>query len=75
MKVYEKCNELKGTNADAKTIADWAYMNRICPIEFEYGLEVNNYPDELKTIAGITCAKNSCGHNCVMEFLNSEVKV
>ena len=39
MKVWEKCNEVKGTDADVQEIADWAYNNRFCPLMFDVGLD------------------------------------
>lgn len=47
MKVWEKCNEVKGTNATKDEIANWAYENRICPLQFM----------ELKSVKARECAK------------------
>lgn len=74
MKVWEKINELKGTNADKKTIANWAYNNKICPREFGEELELDcEYPKEIEDISRRLCDKNSCGYDCLNEFLESEL--
>ncbi len=79
MKVWEKCNEVKGTDADIQMIADWAYMNRYCPLMFDVGLDIDlpldtdGYPVEngfLKAAQNI-CDGN-CGIDCLMRYLNSE---
>lgn len=75
MKVWEKINDLKGTNADKETIASWAYNNKICPREFGEELELDcDYPQELESISCRLCNKNSCGYDCLTEFLESEVE-
>ena len=51
MKVWEKINELKGTDSTKEQIFNWAYMNRIAPEEFGRGLEVIEYPGKLQIIA------------------------
>lgn len=74
MKVFEKINELKGTNATEKQIADWAYMNRICPIDFEDGLELDcEYPKELSEIAHKCCHNEDCSIGCTEQFLQSDI--
>ena len=87
MKVWEKCNEVKGTNASIKEIADWAYANRICPLDFDTGLEIDLPLDEdgcpmpngfLKTaeaICGVMhgdSGTDACNYDCLMLYLNSE---
>lgn len=75
MKVWEKINDLKGTNAEKETIANWAYGNKICPREFGEELELDcEYPYELEAISSRLCNKNSCGYDCLIEFLESEVE-
>lgn len=79
MKVWEKCNEVKGCNATIDEIASWAYFNRYCPLMFDVGLEIDiplndeGYPVDngfLKT-AEMICDLN-CGNECLMKYLNSE---
>lgn len=85
MKVWEKCNEVKGTNATIEQIADWAYFNRICPLMFDTGLEIDlpldkdGYPKPngfLKTAESVcdvyTHNGKGCGTDCLMAYLNSE---
>jgi hypothetical protein len=76
MKVYEKINQLKGTEASAEEIASWAYNNRICPLDFDDGLEEINeeYPEQLTFMAGECCSIHSCGTECLDDFLNAEYK-
>lgn len=82
MKVWEKCNEVKGTSATLEQIAAWAYMNRICPLMFDVGLEIDvpldedGYPVEncFSATAHKVCHGNSCGMDCLKEFLNSELE-
>lgn len=74
MKVWEKINELKGTTASKDQIASWAYTNKICPRDFSEELELDcEYPKELEAISCKLCDKNSCGYECLDEFLESEV--
>lgn len=79
MKVWEKCNEVKGTDADVQEIADWAYNNRFCPLMFDVGLDIDvpldedGYPVEngfLKTAEGLCDGK--CGWDCLIRYLYSE---
>lgn len=83
MKVWRKCNEVKGTTATIEEIANWAYENRICPLSFDVGLEIDvpmgddGYPIDdgngfIRTAHKI-CEKNGkCGFDCLMEYLNAE---
>ena len=73
MKVWEKCNELKNTHSSKETIARWAYMNRVCPIEFSDELEVDSYPKEMTMIAKKCCITEECGNECLNKFLESEM--
>lgn len=81
MKVWEKCNEVKGTNASIDEIADWAYANRICPLDFDIGLELDlpldedGYPKEngFFGTAQKLCDME-CGSECLMRYLNSEYR-
>jgi len=79
MKVWEKCKELKGADADKKQIASWAYMNRICPCMFDAeSLELDKgevFPTEISKIAHVICNDRGmkCGTECLDEFLESEV--
>lgn len=73
MKVWEKCNEVKGTDATREQIADWAYMNRICPIEFDIGLEIDIPLDEdcMPVSNGfLTTAQKICDLSCSVDCLN-----
>lgn len=76
MKVFEKLNQLKSTNASKEQIATWAYMNRVCPIMFGEELELEcKYPKEMSDIANATCKKHisHCGTECLASFLDSEI--
>lgn len=80
MKVWEKCNEVKGTNATIEEIASWAYNNRICPMDFDVGLEIDLPLDKdgipldngFAWTAHRVCESFSCGKECLMAYLNSE---
>jgi hypothetical protein len=74
MKVWEICNKLKGTESSKEQIAAWAYINRICPVIFKEGLEVNNYPKKMKKLAIELCSKENCGNDCLDKFLESELE-
>lgn len=75
MQVWERINKLKGTTASKEQIANWAYMNKICPIEFGDELELDcEYPSELTEISNKLCDKNTCGFKCLTKFLESEVQ-
>ena len=74
MTIWEKCNELKGTTATREQIADWAYMNRVCPLDFDIGLELDvPYPPEMTDAAHRLCHQNSCGMDCLRNFLNTQI--
>lgn len=74
MKVYERICELKDTEVTVEQMADWAYMNRICPVMFEDGLELDcEYPKELQNIAVAGCDFD-CGFECLEKFLNSGIE-
>lgn len=80
MKVWEKCNEVKGTKATVDEIADWAYMNKICPLEFDFALEIDIPKDSsgvycdtgFTRTARICCQFHKCGKDCLMAYLNGE---
>ena len=81
MKVWEKSNELKGTNATKEKIAQWSYMNRICPLMFDVGLDIDiplgddGYPVEngFVKIAREHCsAYKKCEYGCVEAYLELE---
>lgn len=82
MKVWEKCNEVKGTTATIEEIASWAYENRICPLSFDVGLEIDvpcdddGYPTQDGNGFVVTalkhCKGQPCGHDCLMAYLNRE---
>ncbi|MBQ7097761.1 MAG: hypothetical protein IJN96_06745 [Clostridia bacterium] len=75
MQVWEKINNLKGTNASKEQIASWAYSNKICPVEFADELELDcEYPSELTEISNKLCDNNTCGFECLTKFLESEVQ-
>ena len=74
MQVWEKINKLKGTTASKEQIANWAYSNKICPIEFADELELDcEYPSKLTEISNKLCDNNTCGFECLTKFLESEV--
>lgn len=81
MKIWELCNKVKGTNATKETIANWAYMNRICPLSFDVGLDINieidddRYPKDnvFVNTARKICNNNECGTECLMQYLDMEV--
>ena len=87
MKVWEKCNEVKGTNASIDEIAGWGYMNRICPLMFDVGLDIdlpldedgdplpNGFLKAAEAICGIMHGESgtdACGYDCLIRYLNSE---
>jgi hypothetical protein len=88
MKVWEKCNEVKGTNASIDEIAGWGYMNRICPLMFDEGLEIdllprgedgypvkNGFLNTAEKICGVMHGEkgtDACSYDCLMRYLNSE---
>lgn len=80
MKVWEKCNEVKETEATVEEITSWAYGNRICPLMFDARLEIDipldedGYPIDngfLRTARKV-CEHNNCRLDCLKEYLNSE---
>lgn len=76
MKVYEHINQLKGTNVSLKQMADWGYMNKVCPITFMEGLELGaSYPAKFCVIASAICAshESDCEYSCLTEFLSTEI--
>lgn len=75
MKVWELCNKLKDTDSTKEQIANWSYMNRICPIDFEEGLELGEgkFPAQITEIARTICAASNCDAECLDKFLESEV--
>ena len=78
MKVWEKCNELKGTDATKELIAQWAYMNRVCPVMFDNELDLEDgvkYPKQMEELAYKYCHDENikCGTDCLDVFLKSEV--
>ena len=57
MQVFEKINALKGTSATIEQMVSWSYNNKICPLQFEDGLELDcKYPKELDIIAHECCS-------------------
>lgn len=87
MKVWEKCNEVKGTDATIEQIADWAYYNRICPLMFDTGLEIdlpldddgypkpNGFLNTAESVCDVfTNNGKGCGFDCLNAYLNSEYK-
>ncbi len=80
MKVWEKCNEVKGTKATMQEIANWAWDNKICPLMFDVGLELDLPLDEdafpvengfIKTARKV-CSKSKCDYKCLIKYLESE---
>ena len=81
MKVWELCNKVKGTNATKKQIENWAYTNRICPLMFDVGLEIDvelgedGYPKDI--IFSNTAHKicdGKCDIECLRKYLDMEIK-
>lgn len=80
MKVWEKCNEVKGTNATINEIARWAYANRICPLDFDVALEIDLPLDDegfpkwngFLNAAEEMCLVFTCGMGCLMAFLQCD---
>lgn len=80
MKIWELCNKLKGTNTTKKEIENWAYSNRICPLMFDVGLEIDieveedGYPEDtiFSDMAHKIC-KGKCGVDCLRKYLDLEV--
>lgn len=74
MKVYEKINELKGTNAKKETILKWMVSNKICPLDVLAGIE--HYDPFFLSFARIHCDElDDCPSNCYETFLDKEYKV
>lgn len=85
MKVWEKCNEVKGTDVTIQQIADWAYFNRICPLMFDDGLDIdltltedgypkpNGFLNAAEKVCDVYMHNGKgCGADCLMAYLNSE---
>ena len=80
MKIWELCNKVKGTNVSKKQIENWAYHNRICPLMFDVGLEIDievdedGYPkdNEFSNTAHKIC-DGKCGIECLRKYLDMEV--
>lgn len=74
MKVYEKLNEIKGTDCTAKTIANWFYDNRICPCVLDSVIkEVRREFKGWHKIADSVCREHNCGMDCCTQFVNKEI--
>lgn len=74
MKVYEKINELKGTNATAEQMLNWAEVNRIPLCCFEDELELDEsivFDDRLKQAIESSYVHDS-ERDKVRHFLESE---
>lgn len=74
MKIYEKINELKGTDATCEIIKNWMYMNRITPCALQDGLELDcEYPNQMDDLAMKLCndTEMDC-YECLNRFLDSE---
>ncbi len=74
MKVWEMCNEIKGTNANINQIMSWAYNNKICPLDFAEALDAPEFEYVFSLIAHVVCSKNYCGGKCLMAFLESDLE-
>lgn len=79
MKVWEKCNEVKGTDVSIEVIANWTYINRVCPLTFDIHLELDipldddGYPvDNGFLLTAYSVCNGKCGYDCLMNYLNSE---
>ena len=81
MKIWELCNKVKETNVSKKQIENWAYSNRICPLMFDVGLEIDVeldedcYPkeNEFSNTAHKIC-DGECGIECLRKYLDTEVE-
>lgn len=74
MQVFEKINQLKGTNATKEKITNWSLMNKVCPLEFGSELDLNfKYPEELGEIAEKYCDA-VCDYSCLDKFLSHELE-
>lgn len=78
MKVYERINHLKGTDATVEQMANWGLENKVCPVDMDEGLEIEDcdaYPKQLRDIATAVCAAHGCDGcdlTCLTEFLDAE---
>ena len=75
MKVWEKINELKGTNATLQEIKTWSYMNRVCPLMLEDGLELEqDFPPELDALIDVACDTYPNCNACYDGFFSQELE-
>ena len=81
MKIWGLCNKVKGTNEAKETIENWAYMNRICPLSFDAGLDINigidddGYPkDNVFINTARKICNGECGFDCLIKYLDMEVE-
>jgi hypothetical protein len=77
MKVWEKLNQLKGTNATIDTISNWFYINRIYPNDIltYNALELNNIPEWLINVCNKWDSEVLMrGQDAIYEMLNEEVE-
>jgi len=77
MKVYEKLNEIKGTDCTAETIADWFYDNRICPCTLDsFVPEVETKFKGWHKLADSVCRERevNCDLECCTNFVNKEMQ-
>ena len=80
MKVWELCNRVKETNVTKKEIENWAYTNRICPLMFDVGLEIDvdvdedGYPkDNVFSDTAHKICNSKCGIECLRKYLDTDV--
>ena len=80
MKIWELCNKVKETNVTKEQIESWAYFNRICPLMFDVGLEIeeideDGYPkDNVFSKTAHKICDGNCGIDCLKKYLEMEVE-
>lgn len=78
MKVWEKFNQVNGTNQTKEKIAEWAYFNKLCPLMFDCGIyepDESGYPPEngfIVTARKIHEKHGKCDMDCLNAYLDSE---
>lgn len=75
MKVIDKINELKGTDATIDDIVKWAYMNRVTLDELEEELELGEgkFPIEFNEMIDRVCLEEHEEEERYQLFLSLEV--
>lgn len=76
MKIWELCNKVKGTNATKETIANWAYMNRICPLETTQSLKQQvreEVVEEIKEKFSAEVRNHFCSNPSSVDFITLNI--